>query len=85
MDTPNNWEHKSGYHLNADGKAIKYKHTEKPWEAIIESMNNQSNFGPNVQYYTAIFGETSMIKEHEVFNSKENAKNHLQQLMKKHN
>lgn len=83
----NNWEHRSGYHLNADGKYIAYEHTEKPYEAIVEGILDESS--GNLEYYTAIFDQstsnpTETIEEHEFFIGKQNALDHLKKLMEKH-
>ena len=87
MNTPNNWQHKSGYHLNADGKAIKYEHTERAFVAIVEGIHNDHDH--SLDYYTVIFDESvtpmEVVEGHEVWADKETAKNRLEELMKEYN
>lgn len=91
MNVPENWEHKSGYHLNADGKSIEYEHTERPLLAIVEGMVNEDPDNPvNFQYYTVIFNTEngkpySRVKGHNFHGNKENAKNNLGKWMREFN
>jgi hypothetical protein len=75
----NNWEHKSGYHLNADGKSIEYTHTEKPLLAIVEGMVNEDPNTIDFQYYTVVFDTSNgkpytRVKGHNFFSDKQEAK-----------
>jgi hypothetical protein len=82
----NNWEHKSGYHLNADGKSIEYTHTEKPLLAIVEGMVNEDpNTDIDFQYYTVIFDDyDGIVAPHKIHDSKEKAREHLESLMEEY-
>jgi len=83
---PDQWSHASGYHLNADGKSIEYKHNSKPLRAIIESMNGDEN--GEVLYYTVMFDtstrEKEPVYEHQIFSNVEDGKQHLLDLMHRH-
>jgi hypothetical protein len=85
-DTPQNWEHNSGYRLNADGKSIEYIHTDQDLRAIVEAMVNEEE--SRMEYYTVIFegaaGQESTIEPHEIHQSKEAAQEHIKALMEKH-
>jgi len=87
MKLPNNWKHKEGYHLNADGKSMEYIHENKQLIAIVECMYNESDIGSDIQYYTFIFdkNKNETIEYHELHSDKENAKSHLKNLMEKYN
>ena len=84
MDIPENWKHKSGYHLNADGKSIEYVHKNRPLLAIVEGMVNETD--NCMEYYTVIFnisgGKPWEIKvAHEIWPEKEKAKENLRKHM----
>lgn len=87
METPENWKHKGGYHLNADGKSIEYEHTERPFVAIVEGIYNETDNSLN--YYTVIFDESvspmRTVESHEIYGDKETAKDNLERLMEKYN
>lgn len=87
MDTPSNWEHKSGYRINNDGCAIKFEHTQRPFVAVIEGILNEHDDA--LEYYTVIFDESvspmMIVEGHEIFTQKDVAKNHLKNMMEKHN
>jgi len=76
MNVPKNWEHKSGYHLNADGKSIEYEHKNKPLTAIIEGMVNEDpDTDIDFQFYTVIFDDyDGIVASHKIFVDKESAK-----------
>lgn len=85
-DIPN-WEHKSGYRVNADGRYIIYEHEEKPYEAVIEAMLNEGE--DTMEYYTAIFDDstsnpTELIEAHKIFINKEDAFENLKKRMHEH-
>ena len=88
MTAPQNWTHKRGYHLNADGKSIEYTHDEDDsLLAVVEAMVNEEE--AELEYYTAIFDTSggkpwATVESHEFHPDKEQAKSHLQDLMKKH-
>ena len=83
MDIPNNWRHKSGYHLNADGKSIEYEHIDRQLLAIVEAMVNETD--GCMEYYTVIFDTNNSVwetkKTHEIFGDKESAKENLRMHM----
>lgn len=67
---PDPWEHASGYHLNGDGKAIKYAHPEGGAEIIVEAAADEEYGG--LQYITFAFTEDRDPIEHpEIHDSKE--------------
>lgn len=76
MDIPENWEHKSGYYLNGDGKSIEYKHKNKPLTAVIEGMVNEDpNKDIDFEYYTVIFDDyDGIVSQHRIFSNKESAR-----------
>jgi len=87
MDTPENWEHKSGYRINNDGCAIKYEHTDEPYLAIVEGMLDESE--GELQYYTVLFNTEGdkpweTVESHEFFSSDTDAKAHLIEIMAKY-
>ena len=87
MTAPQNWSHKSGYHLNADGKSIEYTHDDEPFLAVVEGMVNED--AGELEYYTVVFDTTGgkpweRVEPHEFHPDKEQAKSHLNDLMQKH-
>lgn len=87
MNAPDNWSHKSGYSVNADGKSIEYTHDKKPLLAVVEAMVNENE--ETLEFYTAIFDTSSerpweTVESHEIYLKKDTAKGHLFDLMKKH-
>lgn len=87
-NSPALWEHSNGYHLNADGKSIEYRHKEDDHVlAIVEAMVNEEE--QSLQYYTAIFNTSSgkpwgLIEPHEIHHDKDSAQEYLYELMEKH-
>lgn len=81
-----NWRHKSGYHLNADGKSIEYEHIDRQLLAIVEGMVNEID--NCMEYYVVIFDTNNSpyaTKEpHEIFGDKDTAKERLYELMEKY-
>ena len=67
--------------------SIKYEHTERPFVAVIEGILNEHNDA--VEFYTVIFDESvtpmEIVEGHEIFRLKFEAKERLEELMKKHN
>lgn len=50
---PGPWQHESGYRLNADGKAIKYRHPDTKAEIVVEAaVNEEDGF---LEYITFAF------------------------------
>jgi hypothetical protein len=89
MQDFNNWKHKSGYHLNADGKSIEYEHIDRQLLAIVEGMVNEDRSSDiDFQYYVVIFDTNNYpydTKEgHEIFIEKETAKERLYEMMEKY-
>lgn len=88
-NSPKNWEHDSGYHLNADGKSIEYRNKENDnLLAIVEAIVDEDE--EMLKYYTVIFDTSTgkpweQVEPHEFHYEKEKAQNHLSELMKKHN
>lgn len=82
MNIPNSWNHKSGYHLNGNGKSIEYEHISRQLLAIVECMFDQNN---GIQYYTVIFDTNESVwikkKSHEFFEDKDKAKENLKMHM----
>jgi len=81
-----NWRHKSGYHLNADGKSIEYEHIDRQLLAIVEGMVNETD--NCMEYYAVIFDTNNSpyaTKEpHKIYGDKETAKERLYELMEKY-
>jgi hypothetical protein len=89
MQDFDNWRHKSGYHLNADGKSIEYEHIDRQLLAIVEGMVNEDDITDiDFQYYVVIFDTNNSpyaTKEpHRIFGDKDTAKERLYELMEKH-
>lgn len=85
---PDNWEHSSGYKLNADGKSIEYEHQSKDLLAIIEAMVDEKN--QRLEFYTVIFDigvnekPWPTVEPHDTHMSKDTAFDTLFELMSKH-
>lgn len=87
IDQPDSWEHKSGYHLNADGKSIEYVHEDKPqYKAVIEAMVNEDE--KRMEYYIVLFNTKSnpweTIEPHETFIDKDSAIENFCELMEEY-
>lgn len=83
MSEPDMWEHITGYHLNADGKAIKYRHRDTGYVAHIEAMLNEQE--GEMEYRPAIFdGNGTMVEYPRVFYVKDRAKAELDRLKEEH-
>jgi len=87
-NAPANWTHDNGYHLNADGKSIEYRHTEEEHLlAIVEAMVNEEE--RELEYYTVIFNASGSkpwktIEPHEIHHDKDTAQDYLNELMSEH-
>lgn len=88
-ELPTNWKHNSGYHLNGDGKSIDYEHTSKDLKAILEAMDSDDEEN-GLMYYTVIFDISDgrpwePVESHEFFYDKDDAKDHLFEMMEEKN
>lgn len=51
ISNPPEWEHEVGYHLNADGKSIVYRHPERGLEIFIEAMVDEGEDYDELSYW----------------------------------
>jgi len=79
---PEVWEHKAGYRLNGDGKAIEYEHKESGLVAHLEAMVCPEE--GRLEYRPAIFDGREMIEYPPVYFDKDRARDKLEEMMHEH-